>query len=163
MRPRVLGLVAAAVVFFADQASKVWMLDVFGIEGRGAIALTPFLDIVMAWNRGVSYGLFQFPPLVLLAFSLCVSLALAVWMWRSGARVTSLALGLVIGGALGNALDRWRFGAVADFFHFHTPFWAGPLSNYVFNVADVGIVAGAALLLYEAFLEKPRGEPAASA
>ena len=162
MSPRILGLTAAAIVFAADQASKYWMLEVYGIEGRGPISLLPFLDVVMAWNRGVSYGLFQFPPLILLVFSLCVSLGLVVWMWRGKAVLTCLALGLIVGGALGNALDRWRFGAVADFFHFHTPFWAGPLSNYVFNVADVGIVAGAMFLLYEAFFEKSRGGPASS-
>jgi signal peptidase II len=163
MRGRALGVIAAAAVFAADQASKYWMLEVFGIEGRAAIPLLPFLDVVMVWNRGISYGLFQINPLVLLTFSVVVSLALGVWMWRAGTLLTTLALGLVIGGALGNALDRYRFGAVADFFHFHTPFWLGPLSNYVFNVADMGIVAGAGLLLYEAFFVKADGPRAESA
>ena len=151
MTPRALGLMAAGLALAADQASKYWMMNVFDIAARQPVRLTPFLDVVMAWNTGVSYGQLRLHPMLLMGFSLAASLALGIWMWRCGVRVTALALGLIVGGALGNALDRWAHGAVADFFHFHTPFWLGPLSNYVFNVADVGIVAGAALLLYEAF------------
>ncbi len=156
MNPRALGFAAAAAVLAADQASKHWLMNVYDIAARQPVRLAPFLDVVMAWNRGISYGQLQLDPLILLSFSLAASLALSVWMWRSGVGLTSLALGLIVGGALGNAWDRYAHGAVADFFHFHTPFWLGPLSNYVFNVADVGIVAGAALLLYEAFLLKER-------
>ena len=156
LTPRVFGLTAGALVLAADQASKYWMLEVFDIGGRDPIRLLPFLEVVMVWNRGISYGHFQFHPLILLAFSLAASVFLGVWMWRAGGALTSLALGLIVGGALGNAWDRYAHGAVADFFHFHTPFSLGPLSNYVFNIADVGIVAGAALLLYEAFLVKDR-------
>ena len=151
MTARVLGLTVAALVLAADQASKYWMMNVFDIAARQPVRLTPFLDVVMAWNPGISYGQLRLHPMLLMGFSLAASLALAIWMWRCRARLTALALGMIVGGALGNALDRWAHGAVADFFHFHTPFWLGPLSNYVFNVADVGIVAGAALLLYEAF------------
>ena len=162
MTPRFLGLAAAALVLVADQASKYWMLHVFDIAARQPVRLAPFLDVVMAWNPGVSYGQLRLHPMLLMAFSLAASLALAIWMWRCGVRLTALALGLIVGGALGNAFDRWAHGAVADFFHFHTPFWLGPLSNYVFNVADVGIVAGAALLLYEAFFTRERADAAGS-
>lgn len=163
MQPRALGLAAATLVLAADQACKYWMLYAFGIETRQPIPLLPFLDVVLAWNRGISYGNFQFHPLILMAFSLAASLALGIWLWRANAALTCLALGLIVGGALGNAWDRVAHGAVADFFYFHTPFWLGPLSNYVFNVADVGIVAGAALLMYEAFLTKDRPPASPSA
>ena len=163
MTPRALGLTTAACVLAFDQASKYWMLEIFGIEARQPIRVTPFLDVVMAWNRGVSYGNFPLHPMILLAFSLAVSAFLVVWLWRSAMPLTCVALGLILGGALGNAVDRWLHGAVADFFHFHTPFWLGPFSNYVFNIADVGIVAGAALLLYEAFFVKDRVPPAPAA
>ena len=151
LSPFSLGAIAAILVFLADQASKYWIIEIYAIAERGPVRLLPFLDLVMAWNKGVSYGRFQLPPLALFAFSIAACLFLIVWMWRTPDRLTCLALGLITGGALGNALDRITHGAVADFFDFHTPFWLGPLSNYVFNVADVGIVAGAGLLLYEAF------------
>lgn len=159
MTPRALGILAAALALAADQASKLWMLRVYEIEGRPPLPLLPFLDVVLAWNRGISYGHFQLHPLILLSFSLGASLVLAVWLWRANAILTCLALGLIVGGALGNASDRWFYGAVLDFLHFHTPFSLGPLSNYVFNIADAGIVAGAGLLLYEAFFGKDRLPP----
>jgi signal peptidase II len=152
MTPRTLGLATAAAVFALDRAHKLWMLDIYGVATRPPLRLLPFLDLVLAWNRGVSYSLFASGSAAgrwLLLAVACVAIAvLLVWMWRAR-RVTALGLGLVVGGAAGNACDRLIYGAVADFFHFHTPFSLGPLSNYVFNVADVGIVAGVALLLYE--------------
>ena len=74
---------------------------------------------------------------------------LFVWLWRSRARIVALGLGLIIGGALGNVTDRWLRGAVADFFFLHTSLPVGPLANYVFNLADVAITVGVALLLFE--------------
>ena len=160
--PRALGLVAAAAALVIDQAHKHWMLFVYDIHARQPVRVTPFFDLVMAWNPGVSYSLFAAQTdggrLTLLGVTLVITAALAVWMWRCGDRLTSLGLGLVVGGALGNAWDRYAYGAVADFFHFfvETERW-GRVSWYVFNLADVAIVAGVALLLYQSFFESPAG------
>lgn len=160
---RLVGAAAAGLAFAADQISKYWMIEVFHIKTRQPIRLAPFFDVVMAWNTGVSYSLLRADGpagrLALLALALAAIGALGVWLWRTQDRISALALGLVIGGALGNALDRWRYGAVADFFYFHTALPVGPLANYVFNVADAAIVAGVALLLYESL--RPRPEAAA--
>jgi signal peptidase II len=105
-------------------------------------------DLTLTWNRGISYGMFRSDTQgILVAVGLALSLILWLWAARTGKRLTAAALGLVIGGALSNALDRVIYGAVADFFHFHV----GNFSWYVFNPADVSIVAGGALLLYESY------------
>ncbi|HEY8580173.1 MAG TPA: signal peptidase II [Beijerinckiaceae bacterium] len=159
------GLAAAAALLMADQAHKHWMLFSYDIQSRQPVHVTPFFDLVMAWNPGVSYSLFAASTeggrWALLAFTLAATAALAVWMWRSTDRLTGLGLGLIVGGALGNAYDRFAYGAVADFFHFFvdTERW-GRISWYVFNIADVAIVAGVALLLYESFRPKAGVAPA---
>jgi signal peptidase II len=136
-------------ILVADQLSKLAVLHVLQ-PGQGIIPVTPFMDIVLLWNRGVSYSLFpmgaQWPLVVM---SLAVSTVLWSWACRTQRRLTAIALGLIIGGALGNALDRVVHGAVADFVHLH---W-GSFSWYVFNIADCAIVAGVALLLYESWRE----------
>ena len=150
--PLVLAL--ATLVFAADQAHKWWMLNVYGIEARAPVALTPFFELVMVWNKGVSYGLLTtHAQELLVALSLLISAALWVWACRMEHRLGAVALALVIGGALANALDRAIRGAVADFFHFHV----GSFSWYVFNIADVAIVAGVALLLYESVADRGAG------
>ncbi len=156
MSPRLVGVIAALAAFAIDQADKLWMLRVFRIEDRPPIVVTPFLDIVMAWNTGISYSLLRADTpqgrWLLLALTLVVTGFFAAWLWRAQGRATAAGLGLIIGAALANALDRFVYGAVADFFHFHTPISLGPLSNYVFNLADVAIVAGVSLLLYDSLL-----------
>jgi signal peptidase II len=151
--PQRLGLAAAGGALLVDQAHKYWMLDVFGIEQKQPIRLLPFLDVVMSWNHGVSYSLLSahgdVARLALLFFQLAIILGLAVWLRRTDRAVTALGLGLVIGGALGNAADRLLRGAVADFFYLHTTLPVGPLANYVFNLADVAITCGVAALLIE--------------
>ena len=116
----------------------------------------PFFDLVLVWNRGVSYGWFAqhtaFGRFGLVALSLVASLALWIWLARTERPLTAAAIGLVIGGALGNALDRVIYGAVADFFLLH---WRG-FDWYVFNIADLAIVAGVGLLLYESWSEDAR-------
>jgi signal peptidase II len=163
--PRLLGLAAALLAAFLDQAHKYWMLHVFGIEARQPVTLAPFLDLVLSWNHGVSYSLFPAHEAagraLLLAGQGVIVAGLLWWMWRAPSRLTAVALGLVVGGALGNASDRLARGAVADFFYLHTTLPVGPLANYVFNVADVAITAGVALLLYESFFPPP--PPAESA
>ncbi len=144
------GLAIIAAVFLADQASKTWLIHAFGLEARQPVALAPFLDFVLLWNRGVSYSLFESNmQWALIAMSLAVSAVLWSWLARTDRRLTVLGLGLVIGGALGNAMDRFVYGAVADFIHF---FW-GDFHWYVFNIADCAIVAGVALLFYDSWRE----------
>jgi signal peptidase II len=156
-----LAAAAAVAAFLIDQASKWWMLLGFDIESRQPVALLPVLDLVLVWNRGVSYGWFASHAvetrLILIALSLFAAGALWIWAASTARRATALGLGLVIGGALGNGLDRVTHGAVVDFIHLHY----GAFSWYVFNLADVAIVAGVGLLLYDALTEdSPRsGRP----
>ena len=151
-KPRLVGVLAATLMLLVDQAHKLWMLNVFDMQNRQPVRLAPFFDLVMAWNKGVSYSLLEADSDLgrygLLALTLGATALLAWWMWRATQVMAGLGLGLIIGGALGNGIDRLAYGAVADFFHFHV----GGFSWYVFNLADVGIVAGVALLLYESVL-----------
>jgi len=148
-----MGLAVAVVACALDQASKFWLLAVFKLAERGAVAVAPFADLVLTWNKGISYGWFQQEgPLgqwALLAFKAAAVVLLWVWLARSGSRLTALALGLIVGGAVGNAIDRLIHGAVADFVLLHLEIAAKRFNWYVFNLADVAIVAGVALLLYE--------------
>jgi signal peptidase II len=152
--PRLLGLACAAAALVIDQAHKLWMLNSYGIEARQPVRLTPFFDLVMAWNPGVSYSLFSARTeegrWMLLGLTLAATLVLGIWMWRTKLPLTAAGLGMIVGGALGNAYDRFAYGAVADFFHFHV----GTFSWYVFNLADCAIVAGVALLLYESLFAR---------
>ena len=150
LAPLILAL--AALTFGIDQTHKWWMLHVYGIETMGAVAITPFFEMVMAWNRGVSYGLLKSDGQWLLVMG-AVAICLGLWAWANRATGTlqGAAIALVIGGALSNAFDRVVYGAVADFFHF----FVGNFSWYVFNLADVAIVAGVGLLLYESVFVKP--------
>jgi signal peptidase II len=144
-----LGLGVAALTLLIDQAHKAWMLYVYDIGAKGVVTLTPFFDLVLVWNRGVSYGLFpqesSLGRWALILFAIAATLALAVWLARVVTPLPAIAIGLVIGGALGNAIDRILYGAVADFFSLH----AFGYQWYVFNIADAAIVAGVVGLLYE--------------
>ncbi len=157
------GIVAAIVVLALDQASKLWLLYVFDIAHRGAVRLTPFLDLVLAWNVGISFGWFQsdshLTQIALMIVKAVAVIVLAVWMARSRTLLATVALGLIIGGAIGNAIDRFAYGAVVDFALFHLQIAGNTYNWYVFNLADVAIVAGVAALLYDSFL----GVPAAKA
>lgn len=148
-RLRWLGVVVAVLALLVDQVSKQWLLRSFDLAEKQPVQLAPVLDIVLAWNRGISYSLFttdsRYGPGILLAITLTATVLLAVWLWRSTSTVTAVALGLLIGGALGNAYDRFAYGAVVDFVHFHV----GRFSWYIFNGADVAIVCGVTLLLLE--------------
>ena len=159
LSPHALGAVAALAALMLDQAHKYWMLNVYDIAARQPVTLTPFLDLVLSWNYGVSYSLFAthdgLARYAMLAVQVAIVVGLIIWLRRVTNHLGALALGLVIGGALGNMTDRLARGAVADFFHLHTTLPVGPLANYVFNVADVAITAGVALLLYESFLPPP--------
>lgn len=145
-----LGLAAALAACLADQALKLWLLFSFGLAQRGVVALAPVLDLRLIWNPGISYGLLQqqtqLGGLILLLGKAAAVTLLWVWLARTRTRLSALSLGLIIGGAIGNAIDRLAYGAVADFVHFHV----GSFSWYVFNLADAAIVAGVIGLLYEA-------------
>ena len=147
-----IALNVALVTFVVDQALMWWMLLVYRIEEKGRVIITPFFDLVFVKNTGISYSLLDQSSytwqIVLAMFSVLVSLALWVWLASAGTgRLMAWALGLIVGGALGNGLDRLLIGGVADFFSFHAFgfYW------YVFNIADVAIVAGVAALLYDSY------------
>jgi signal peptidase II len=151
-----LGLAVALVSAALDQGSKLWLLYVFDLQARMPVRLTPFLDLVLAWNKGISYGLFQQQgPLgqwALFALKVIAVALLWIWLARAGSRLTAVALGLIIGGAAGNAVDRLLHDAVADFILFHITTDSVHFNWYVFNLADAAIVAGVAGLLYESVL-----------
>ena len=147
-----LGLLIAVFTVAADQANKVWAIYVYDLGAKGVVTITPFFDLVLLWNRGISYGLLPQDSALgrfgLIAFAFAASLALIVWLARVTSSLTACAIGLIIGGAIGNAIDRIAYGAVADLFAFH----AFGFEWYVFNVADVAIVAGVIGLLYDSLL-----------
>ncbi|MDX2277402.1 MAG: signal peptidase II [Hyphomonadaceae bacterium] len=168
------GLLIAAAVFIADQVTKYVILGPLGFSpvgclqggyGCGAIEVSGIFDLTMVWNRGVSFGMFRADSGIgrwaLVAMSFVIS-GVFVWWLRSATRkLTGVALGLVIGGALGNVIDRIRFGAVVDFLDF-----SGLYFPWVFNVADAAISVGAGLLLLDFLLhgeEKQGAEPAGPA
>jgi signal peptidase II len=155
------GIWVIIVTFIADQASKLWLLFGFDLAQNGPVDFGPYVEIVLAWNRGISYGLFQqdtdWGRWLLVLASLAAVIWLGRWMWREPSKLGVIALSLIIGGALGNAVDRIAYGAVTDFVHLHY----GDLSWYIFNIADAAIVAGVIGLLYESFRpQKPEGTSA---
>ena len=141
----------ALAALVVDQASKLAVLHGVDFGPNGIVPVTPFLDIVYAWNTGISYGLFsQGVDGWWLLGGLKVIAAVLFWLWlaRVDRRLEAAALGLLIGGALGNAIDRAAYGAVFDFVSLHAFgfYW------YVFNLSDVAIVAGVGLLLYDSLI-----------
>ncbi|WP_207457999.1 signal peptidase II [Azospirillum sp. SYSU D00513] len=148
-----LGLGLAALVVVLDQLSKWWILEVVMQPVPRVVEVTPFFNLVLAWNYGVSFGTFAsgeaYMPYVLSAVALGIVVALFVWMRRAERPFIAVALGMVIGGAIGNIIDRIRFGAVADFLDFHAAGW----HFWAFNVADSGITVGVALLLLDGLFE----------
>ncbi len=158
------GLTIAAAVLALDQLVKWIMLDrVFGIAGPWDtpiwpppfIEVTPFFNLVMVWNRGVSFGLFSHDAdamrWLLIAVALAITAGLAIWLRRVDRPFVAVSIGLVIGGAIGNVIDRLRFGAVADFLDFHLFGYHWP----AFNVADSAISIGVVLLLYDGLAGRP--------
>ncbi len=144
------GLSTALATLIIDQAHKWYMINVFHIQDKGRVAVTPFLDLVWALNTGISYGLAanSIGQPALATFALLATIGLTVWLARGATGwLMAVSIGLIIGGAVGNAIDRMHLGGVADFFRLH----AYGYSWYIFNVADVAIVAGVAGLLYDSF------------
>lgn len=146
------GLLVAALTLIADQATKYAVLSSARLEMGERITVTPFFDLVLAMNKGISYGLFQQDGALGRWFLVMVNVAaiglFTVWLFRVNTRLMAAAIGLLIGGALGNGIDRALYGAVVDFVSLH----ALGYRWYVFNVADTAIVAGVIGLLYDAIL-----------
>jgi len=157
------GLIAALATLVIDQATKLWLLYVFDIGHRGTVKVMPFFDLVLAWNVGISFGWLQNDSMriqiALMVVKALAVIALAIWMARSRTWLATVSLGLIIGGAIGNAIDRIAYGAVVDFALFHVRIGQNTYNWYVFNFADVAIVAGVMALLYDSFV----GMPAAKA
>jgi len=150
------GLTIALITCLVDQASKFWLLNDFDLASRGSVAVAPFFDLVLTWNTGISYGLFPqhgtVGAWVLLEFEAAAVIFLWVWLTRAPSRLTAAALALIIGGAFGNAIDRLHWPGVMDFVLFHIETAGFSFRWYVFNLADVAIVAGVVGLLYESLV-----------
>jgi signal peptidase II len=158
MAPRLTGLVVAILVVLADQASKSWIFELVSRHEPPFIPITSFFNLVKVWNTGVSFGLFQdetsLRSLILIGVAVVVMFWLAIWLWRSRSSLAAVALGGILGGALGNILDRWQHGAVYDFLDFHVAGWHWP----AFNLADSAIVVGVALLLLDGYWPRRSGQ-----
>lgn len=151
-----MGWLTALAVFVLDRLSKWWIVEVYDLPEKGSVAILPFFSLTMVWNQGISLGLFQADSdlgrWLLIGVTGAISLALAVWLARVETRLLAVAIGLVLGGAVGNILDRLIYPGVADFFHFH----AFGASFYVFNVADSAISIGVVLLLWDSLRSSPK-------
>lgn len=152
-----IGLGVAGLSILIDQGTKWWIVNVFMVPPR-VVPVTPFFNLVLGWNRGISFGLFNngsdFNVWILSGVALAVVSFLLVWLYREQGRLVSIALGLVIGGAMGNVIDRLRYGGVTDFLDFHLSGYHWP----AFNLADTSIFLGAAFLVADALFagkEKP--------
>ena len=141
-----LGLIVAAMIIAVDQVSKMYLIDLMARYPHG-IEVTSFFNLVMVWNRGVSFGMFAGDNMrwILVAVAVVISIVVFFWLRKATNRMLSIGLGLVLGGAIGNIIDRIRFGAVADFFDFDLIFMRWP----AFNVADMAIVVGVIVILFE--------------
>ncbi len=154
-----IGLAMAALLLVADQASKWWVLEVLDLPNRRNLPLFQAgplgLDLTMVWNRGVTFGLLSgegpLNHIILAVLAAVIAAFLLRWMAKAENRTVATALGAVVGGAVGNVIDRLRFGAVVDFVDAHGWGWHW----YVFNIADAGIVCGVFVLLADALFRKP--------
>jgi signal peptidase II len=153
-----LGIASALVVLVLDQASKWWVLNVLDLPMLRQVTLLPVLSLTMVWNQGVTFGLLSgfgaWGSVLLAAVALAVVAALGVWLRRAETRMVAIAIGAIAGGAIGNVIDRLRFGAVVDFIHAHVETRWGPLSWYVFNVADAAIVCGVLALIVDSLVSR---------
>jgi len=149
-----LGLLIAAAVLIVDQVSKWWIVDIVMNPPR-IIELTPFFNLVMGWNRGVSFGFFSDAPgwtaWLLPIVAVVIIVVLVIWLARADRRLIGVAIGLIVGGALGNLVDRVRYGAVADFLDVHAWGYHWP----AFNAADSAITVGAVTLVLDSLFVRP--------
>lgn len=149
-----LGIIAALAAVLLDQLSKWVMLEIVQITTADEIVVLPFFNLVMVWNRGISFGMFSEhdQPYLLVALAAVIVFILTRWLMKAESSWVALSLGLTIGGAVGNVIDRLRFGAVADFFDFHIDSYHWP----AFNVADASIFIGVVLLCIHSMFMEPR-------
>jgi len=152
------ALLLAGLIIAADQFTK-WLVMVEIMNPPRVIPVVPLLNIVMAWNTGVSFSMLRGTgPWLLSALALTVSLGLLIWLGRLTHRLPGYAVGFIIGGAIGNVIDRLRFGAVFDFIDFYVGDWHWP----AFNLADSAIFVGVVLLLFDSLFHQPdRGKNSA--
>jgi signal peptidase II len=145
-----LGLAVAGAALVLDQATKAYLYKLLVVDGVRAIEILPFFNLVTVWNYGISFGMFNngsaSGSIVFVGLALVIVAALLVWLRSIASPFVAAALGLVIGGAIGNVIDRLRFGAVFDFLDFHVAGWHWP----AFNVADSAICIGVVLLCIDA-------------
>lgn len=168
----ILAFVLIPLVVVVDQWTKYLVLSeprfralecLHGMERCGKIEISGVFDLTMLWNRGMSFGMLQSDGImrwVLVVVTLAIAVGFSIWLVQAGRRVTALALALVVGGAIGNVIDRVRFGAVVDFFDF-SGIWPPYFFNYVFNVADAAISVGAVLLFFDQFILSREKRPEA--
>jgi signal peptidase II len=146
-----LGLRVALAIVIVDQLSKWWIVSHVMVPPKIIAVFTSF-NLVMGWNRGVSFGMFDSTsPMhqwLLIGLAIVVVVVLLVWLKRAESRLIALSLGLIIGGALGNVIDRIHYGAVADFLDFYIADYHWP----AFNAADAGITVGAVILVLDSLL-----------
>jgi len=163
---RIKGLLIALAVMLADQLVKWWVLAVLELRQVGVIDLVSFFDLRYAENRGISYGFLTADSLesriLLFLLTGVIALGVLIWMMRENKLGDIAALALVLGGALGNIIDRVRFTYVVDYADFHLGAWR-PFA--VFNLADAAITAGVVLLLARSLFirDKPSGDGAGDA
>jgi signal peptidase II len=151
------AFLAALLILVLDQASKVWILGLFAAPGGRSLPVTGFFNLVLVWNRGMSFGLFNdgatANAVIFSLLAAAIVAALLVWLWRAPSVLVGGAIGLVIGGAIGNVVDRLRLGAVVDFLDVHVGLWHWP----AFNVADSAICVGVGLMLIDGLLGRRDG------
>ena len=147
------GAILAAVCLVLDQISKWLILNVVDLDVVHHIEILPFFSLTMVWNKGISMGLLQMESdtgrWLLIAGTAAVTVFLVHWLRKAENQLVGLSLGAIIGGAIGNIIDRFAYGAVADFVHLHAPTTMGDYSFWVFNVADAGISLGVVGLLID--------------
>jgi len=150
---RIAGILLAAIILLADQASKTWILHNAALANGNTLTLLPILNLVLVWNHGITFGIFQNSgsKILLAGIASAVIIALFIWLWRSQTWLKTLAIGAIAGGAIGNVADRLHHGAVVDFIQIHAGWLAFP---YIFNIGDSAICCGVAALMLESLLAR---------
>ena len=147
------GLLIAILFAGLDQLSKTWITDIV-MQPPRTVPLTPFCNLVLVHNRGISFGLFStnenYAPYIFSSIAAIISISLVIWLWQAERNLVTIALGMILGGAVGNVIDRLSIGEVVDFLDFHAAGYHWP----TFNVADIGITCGAALLIIDSFFHE---------
>lgn len=147
------GLFIAFLTAAFDQWSKFYVFNLFTETGRNVIEILPFFNLSKVYNYGVSFGMFShiaYGRLILSFIALAIVIMLCFWLFRTTKFYMAIAMGMVIGGAVGNVIDRFRFGAVADFLDFHVGGYHWP----AFNIADSAVFIGVFILFIDSFLSK---------